>query len=55
MIEHAIDMMFRAIGLRGANSVTRIVGWLAWGLLRARLAVLGLTAKLSEVLPRAAK
>ena len=55
VIEPAIDMMFRAIGLRGASSLTRTVGWLAWGLLRARLAVLGMTAKLSEVLARPAK
>ncbi len=43
VIEPAIEMVIRAIGLRSANPVTRAIGWLTWGLLRARLALYGLT------------
>ena len=55
VIDDAIEMVFRAIGLPGARWLTRAVGWLIWGFLRARVALYGLTAKPSEDLARAAK
>jgi rubrerythrin len=55
VIECAIEMVFRAIGLKGARSLTRAMGWLAWRLLRARLALHWLIAKLSGALPQPVK
>ena len=55
VIERAIEMVLRAIGLKGAGALTRSLGWLAWRLLRARLALHGLTARLSGALPQPVK
>ncbi len=55
LIERAREMVFAAIGLGWARPLTRALGWLGWGFLRARLALHGLTAKLSEALPQPAK
>ena len=48
VIEPAIEMAFRAIGVRSAGPVIRAIGWLAWGFLRVRLALYNMTAKPSE-------
>ncbi len=55
VIEPAIEMVFRAIGLRSAGPVTRAIGLLTWGFLRAKVALYGLTAKLSEAVAQPAK
>ncbi len=55
VIEPAIEMVFRTIGVRSAVPVTRAIGWLTWGFLRARAALFGLTAKLSETATQPAK
>ena len=55
VIEPAIEMAFRAIGVPSSGPVTRTIGWLAWGFLRARLALYRLTAKLSETVAQPAK
>ena len=52
VIEPAIEMAFRAIGVRSSGSVTRVICWLIWGLLRARVALYGLTEKLSAWMAR---
>ncbi len=52
VIEPAIEMAFRAIGLRGSGPVTRTIGWLTWSFLRARVAIYGLTEKLSAWMAR---
>jgi rubrerythrin len=48
VVDRAIEMVSRAIGLPGARSVTRVIGWLAWRILRFRMAIYGLTAKPPE-------
>jgi rubrerythrin len=45
VVARAIEMVFRAVGLRVAAPVVRGFGWLAWSLLRVRLALYGLTPK----------
>ena len=55
VIEPAIEMAFRAIGLRSPGPVTRIMGWLIWGFLRARMALYGLTTKRFEAVALPAK
>ena len=44
-IVRAMEMVFRAIGLRTAAPLTHTIGWLAWGVVRAKVALYGLTAK----------
>jgi rubrerythrin len=44
VIEPAIEMAFRAIGVQSVGPVIRAIGWLAWSFLRVRLALYGLTA-----------
>ncbi len=55
VIEPAIEMAFRAIGVPSFSPVTRAIGWLAWGLLRARVALYRLTAKPPETAAQPAK
>ena len=54
VIEDAIDMIFRAIGMSRARRTGRVIGWLAWRFLRMRLAAYALTMKYSETPPKPA-
>ena len=49
VIEPAIEMAFRAIGLWSSGPTTRSIGWLIWGFIRARIVLHNLTANRSEV------
>lgn len=55
VIEPAIEMAFRAIGVRSLGPVTRVLGWLIWGILRARIALHGLTTKRIQAVALPAK
>ena len=55
VIEPAIEMTFRAIGLQSSGLVTRAIGLVIWSFIRARIMLHGLTAKQSEVVAQLAK
>ena len=55
VIEGAIDMIFRAIGINRARRASHLIGRLAWRLLRVRLAAYALATRSSGGVPQPAE